>query len=212
MVIERCFGKTHLPLIVLTCFAMLMSFETQYLGGQVLIATPAMMDPRFARSIIMMCLHDDDGAMGVVLNNPQRGVTLGEILKQSGVEGPNAALPRPVLNGGPVGRERGFILHSDEFFSLESSIRVRDGLVLTSTKDVLLALAGDSPPQRAIFALGYAGWSPLQLEAEMGVNAWLIAEGTDALIFDTKPEKMWEAALTQIGIKPSQLSMLSGSA
>ncbi|WP_017931290.1 YqgE/AlgH family protein [Robiginitomaculum antarcticum] len=192
------------------CWAM--SFETQYLGGQILIATPAMLDPRFARSIIMMCLHDDDGAMGVVLNNPQPRVNLGEILKQSGVEGPNAARPRPVFNGGPVGRERGFVLHSDDFFSLESSIRVRDGLVLTSTKDVLLALAGESPPERAIFALGYAGWSPGQLEAELGVNAWLIAEGTDALIYDTKPEKMWEAALAQIGIKPSQLSMFSGSA
>ena len=182
------------------------------LSGQVLVATPAMGDPRFHRSVILMCLHDADGAMGVVINNIQAGINLGEILKQSGVEGPNVALPRPVFNGGPVARERGFVLHSDEFFSLESSIRVRDGLTLTSTKDILINLASESPPQRAMFSLGYAGWSPGQLEAELAMNAWLTSEGTDKLIFDTKPEKIWETSLAQIGIKPEQLSIFSGSA
>jgi len=186
--------------------------DTLNLSGQVLVATPAMGDPRFHRSVILMCLHDGDGAMGIVINNLQTGVNLGEILEQSGVEGPNAALPRPVFNGGPVARERGFVLHSDEVFSLESSIRVREGLTLTSTKDILINLASDTPPKRAMFSLGYAGWSPGQLEAELAMNAWLTSEGTDMLIFETEPEKMWEAALAQIGIKPEQLSMLSGSA
>ncbi len=189
-----------------------MSDETLNLSGQVLVATPAMGDPRFHRAVILMCLHDRDGAMGVVINAIQSGVNLGQILEQSGVAGPNVALPRPVYNGGPVARERGFVLHSDEFFSLESSIRVREGLTLTSTKDILINLASDTPPQRAMFSLGYAGWSPGQLETELAMNAWLTSEGTDELIFNTPAEKIWEAALAQIGIKPEQLSMLSGSA
>lgn len=184
----------------------------RFLGGKLLIATPMIGDPRFDRSVILMCDHSDEHAMGIIINKPVSGLRLPELFDQLGIETDTTAPDRAVLLGGPVERDRGFVLHSDDFAADGSTLPVSAGIGLTATKDILEAIASDHPPRRSILALGYAGWGPGQLEDELTANAWLVADPDEALIFSDTNDDKWEKALAIIGISPEHLSSLSGHA
>lgn len=182
------------------------------LTGQILIATPAMGDPRFERAVILICNHDEDGAMGLVINQPKKALTLGTVLSDESIEINERAENLPVLVGGPVDTARGFVLHSTDFISAQSGLDVSDDLYLSSTQDALFAMVSSSPPRQSLFALGYSGWSAGQLEEELLRNAWLTATPNEPLIFDHDYEGKWNRALAILGVKPEQLSHLSGHA
>ncbi|WP_371397686.1 YqgE/AlgH family protein [Fretibacter rubidus] len=180
--------------------------KTTNLTGKFLIATPAMEDPRFSQAVIYVCNHDDDGAMGLTVNKTKGALNLSEMLDQIGIDGAVRVANSPVLNGGPVDMNRGFVIHSPDYSHDNNSLRLSDTLMMTSTKDVLEALVADNAPKRAVMAVGYSGWSAGQLEQELAVNAWLVVDGEDALIFDTDMDSKWTRALAGMGISPEQLS------
>ena len=184
-----------------------------YLTGRLLIAMPGMDDPRFERAVILMCAHSSDHAMGIAVNRPMEGLSLSELLDRLGVESRIELPDRPVLAGGPVERERGFVLHTDDFNAPKSTLAVADGLALTATREVLEAIADpDHSPRCAVLALGCAGWSPGQLEREIKDNVWLTCDPDEALIFDGDHETKWERALAKIGVSVGWLSSQSGRA
>lgn len=188
-----------------------------YLNGQMLVAMPGMADERFSRSVIYLCAHSQDGAMGIVINHPARKVTFSEILVQLDVLGSDAdvGLPMdhvPVVRGGPVESGRGFVLHSADYFVDNSTLPIDDSVSLTATLDVLRAIAHGKGPRQAVLALGYAGWSPGQLEAEIQENGWLNCPADPALLFDPALENKYETALRKIGIDPIMLSADAGHA
>lgn len=182
------------------------------LSHKFLIATPAMEDPRFSRAVIYVCNHDADGAMGLMINKRKGGVSLSDMLGQVGIKGDVRVADSPVLNGGPVDMNRGFVLHSPDYQHADNTLRLSDTLMLTSTKDVLEALVNDDAPQRAVMAIGYAGWSAGQLEQELMVNAWLVVDADEALIFEPDMNSKWAKALDALGIEPHHLSHMGGSA
>ncbi len=184
-----------------------------YLDGQLLLAMPGMPDDRFARSVIYMCAHSDEGAMGIIINRPAPSVKFPELLVQLEVIAPDEAilLPPtagsvPVLKGGPVETGRGFVLHSNDFYIDNSTLPIDSTVSLTATVDILRAIARGSGPGRAVLALGYAGWSPGQLEEELQQNGWLTCPADASLIFDTPLESKYESALRKLGVDPSYLS------
>lgn len=181
------------------------------LSGKFLVATPQMQDPRFARAVIYICNHDKDGAMGLVINKT-RDMPLSKMLDHIGIEGDVKVADCPVLSGGPVDTNRGFVLHSPDFQNDKNSLKLSDTLMMTSTKDVLESLVADHAPNKAVLAVGYAGWSDGQLERELQNNAWLVVEGDEALIFDTDMDSKWKKALAKIGVTPEMLSATGGSA
>ncbi len=163
----------------------------QYLDGQLLVAMPGMPDDRFARSVIYLCAHSEEGAMGIIVNRPARKVMFSELLVQLDVIKPDEAIRLPaqagsvqVLKGGPVETGRGFVLHSNDFFIDNSTLAIDSGVSLTATIDILRAIARGAGPDRALLALGYAGWSAGQLEDEMQDNGWLNCPADSGLIFD----------------------------
>jgi len=180
--------------------------------GQLLLATPNMGDPRFARAVIYICGHDKGGAMGLIINKSKNGLHISDLLDQIGISGDVRVADRPVLSGGPVDIDRGFVLHSQDYFKDNSSLRVSETLTLTSTKDVLEALVTDKAPKNAMIAVGYAGWGKGQLEKELAQNSWLIAQADDALIFDTDLDGKWTKALLAMGIDPAALAASGGQA
>jgi putative transcriptional regulator len=181
------------------------------LTNQLLIAMPNMRDPSFVRSVVLICQHSDDGAMGVVINRLSE-YRLGDVLAQMGVKSQIAEVEdAPVLIGGPVQPERGFVLHTAEGV-WESSFHVSDSLCVTTSRDVLVALAEGQGPRRAIVALGYAGWSASQLEDEIKQNAWLTAAPDERILFDLALEQRWDAAARSIGVSIANLSSFSGNA
>lgn len=186
--------------------------DESFLNGKLLVATPSIGDPRFDRSVILMCDHSADHAMGIVINKPVDGLRLPELFEQLGIEHADGAPDRPVLIGGPVDRDRGFVLHSTDFRAEESTLPVSDDILLTATKDVLEAIASSHPPRRSLLALGYAGWGAGQLEDELAANAWLVTDPDETLIFETEAAAKWDAALDLIGVTPEHLSILSGHA
>ncbi|MBA4801756.1 MAG: YqgE/AlgH family protein [Euryhalocaulis sp.] len=186
--------------------------EKSPLIGQMLIATPAIGDERFERSVIVVCAHSDDHAMGIVVNKPMGEIRLGDLLDQLGIESTIELPDRQVLAGGPVDKERGFVLHSDDYHSDDSTVGIRDGLGLTATKEVLEAIASETAPQQSTLALGYAGWWPGQLEEELRASAWLTCEASEALVFGEDLETKWESALRSIGVNPAMLSSMTGMA
>ena len=188
-----------------------------FLNGQMLVAMPGVADERFSRSVIYLCAHSQDGAMGIVINHPARKVTFSEILVQLDVLGgeADAGLPVdhvPVVRGGPVEAGRGFVLHTADYFVDNSTLPIDDTVSLTATLDVLRAIAQGTGPKKAVLALGYAGWSPGQLEAEIGENGWLNCPADPALLFDPALEGKYETALRRIGIDPVMLSGEAGHA
>ncbi|GGX64491.1 UPF0301 protein [Litorimonas cladophorae] len=186
--------------------------DTQSFRAKILLATPDMGDPRFAFSVIYIVGHDESGAMGFVINKAKSGLLISDLLDQIGIEGDVQVADAPVLDGGPVDLDRGFVLHSLDYYRPETSLRVSDSLGMTPTKDAMESLVSVSPPQRAMMAIGYAGWGAGQLEAEIAGNAWLVTDADDALIFSTDFDGKWATALSSIGIDPSSLSQSGGRA
>lgn len=182
------------------------------LTGKLLIAMPSMSDPRFSHSVVFMCAHSEDGAMGLIVNKFLGFMKLSEIL--AGREDNTSADSHrlPVHFGGPVERGRGFVVHSSDYHSEEATLKVTDAFSMTATLDVLEEIHQGSGPEFAILALGYAGWGPGQLETEIKENSWLIAEPDAHLIFVEEDEHKWTEALKQIGVDPQLLSGSAGRA
>ena len=182
-------------------------FET--LAGRLLVAMPDMGDPRFARSVVFLCEHSDEGAMGLILNKPLEDVGLSDVAEQMDIE-VDAPRAVPVLFGGPVERQRGFVLHEAPP-GLSGDAPLGCGFALSVTRDILEALSRGEGPERCLLALGYSGWGAGQLEAELAENAWLVGTATPALVFGPA-EAMWAGALRAIGVDPQMLSAGGGRA
>ena len=190
-----------------------------YLDGQMLIAMPTMRDERFARSVIYMCAHSSEGAMGIIVNHPASNVNFPDLLVQLEVipaadliQLPRRAGTVKVLKGGPVETGRGFVLHSADFFIDNSTLPIDEGICLTATLDILKAIARGDGPASAVLALGYAHWAPGQLENEIHENGWLHCTADSELIFGTDTEGKYERALRKIGIDLGMLSSDAGHA
>jgi putative transcriptional regulator len=190
-----------------------------FLDGQMLIAMPTMGDERFARSVIYLCAHSSDGAMGIVVNQPAPNITFPDLLVQLEVVRSAELIQLPphaggvkVLKGGPVDTQRGFVLHSADFFIENSTLPIDDGICLTATLDILKAIARGNGPASAVLALGYAGWAPGQLENEIHQNGWLHCAADRELIFGTDTEAKYALALKKIGIDLGMLSSEAGHA
>ncbi len=182
------------------------------LAGKLLVAMPGIGDPRFARTVILMCAHDAEHAMGLVINKPKDALTLSDVLEHFGLE-PDAGVGiRAVLDGGPVRPDRGFVLHSEDFAGGEATQVVGPGIRLTATRDALEAMAQEHAPERFLLALGCAGWGAGQLEDELKHNAWLVVDADDAIIFDEAHDDKWTRAIRTLGFDPSQLLSEAGSA
>ncbi len=188
------------------------SFSDPYLCGKLLIATPSIGDPRFDRTVILMCDHSEDHAMGIVVNKPAPGLRLPDLYMQLDIETERKAPDRAVLVGGPVERDRGFVLHSAEYEVIGATLPVTDTISMTATRDALEAIASAEPPKRFVLALGYAGWGAGQLEDEIAANAWLVVEPHEALVFGDANDDKWNEALARIGVTPEHLSAMSGRA
>lgn len=190
-----------------------------YLDGRLLIAMPVMGDPRFERSVIYLCAHSPEGAMGIIVNRragsidfPELLVQLDIIKKADQIKLPGNAETMKVLKGGPVDTGRGFVLHSSDFFIKDATLRIDDGICLTATVDILKAIARGAGPKHAILALGYAGWAPGQLENEIQENGWLHCDADADLVFGSDVEEKYLRALRKIGIDPGMLSNEAGHA
>jgi len=190
-----------------------------YLDGQMLIAMPAMGDERFSRSLIYICAHSSEGAMGIIVNHPASNINFSDLLVKLNVipaadviQLPGRAGVVKVMRGGPVETERGFVLHSADFFIENSTLPIDDGICLTATIDILKAIARGDGPASAILALGYAGWAPGQLETEIQSNGWLHCAADSELIFGPDIGNKYEKALKKIGIALGMLSNEAGHA
>src|SRR5512147_263232 len=190
-----------------------------YLDGQMLIAMPAMNDERFTRSVIYVCAHSSEGAMGIVVNQRAGNVKFPDLLVQLEVIPANERIQLPttaegvkVLKGGPVETGRGFVLHSADYFIENSTLPIDEGVCLTATLDILKAIARGNGPASAILALGYAGWAPGQLETEIQENGWLNCPADSELIFGNDNDGKYEKALKKLGIDLGMLSSESGHA
>lgn len=184
-----------------------------YLTGQLLIAMPSMRDPRFTRTVIYMCAHNDQGAMGLVINRLVGSIKFADLLEELDLKSkPVAASRFPTVHfGGPVETGRGFVLHSDDYLGGDT-MPLEDGLALTATIDVLRDIALGSGPDKAILALGYAGWGPGQLDGELQENSWLSVDSDPELLFGAGLDDKWEKALAKLGISASLLSSDAGHA
>lgn len=193
--------------------------QEQWLDGKFLIAMPNMVDGRFAHTVIYVCAHSSEGAMGLVLNQPSPHLFMPDLLAQlnvipehDGINLPHRVRRMNVHRGGPVETERGFVLHSDDFSIESSTLPIQDGICLTATLEILRAIAEGRGPSRAMLALGYAGWAPGQLEQEIQANGWLTGPADADLIFDPDQTAKWERALWRIGVDPAMLSTDAGHA
>ena len=186
--------------------------EPLSLTGKLLIAMPGMGDPRFDRSVVFLCAHSDREAMGLIVNKPARGLGFPDLLQQLRIEAGPDCPELKVHYGGPVEHGRGFVLHSADYTSNSSTLRVDDGFGMTATLDVLEDMARGNGPARAMLMLGYAGWGPGQLEREIAANGWLTAEASPDLVFAADDAAKWAAALASLGIDPLLLSAAAGHA
>ncbi len=183
------------------------------LKGELLIAMPAMGDPRFHHAVILICSHDKNGAMGLVINNVLSGLSFDHMIEHFKIRPKDVeALKKiEILGGGPVETARGFVLHKSDF-RMKDTIAISDDFSITGTVDILKEIIKDEGPDPFLFILGYAGWTPGQLEAEISENAWLTVSPDDALIFGFKAEQKWQMALAKLGIEPGFLSADVGNA
>ena len=182
------------------------------LAGKLIVAMPAMGDPRFAHSVILICAHSDEGAMGLIVNKPVPDFSFAALLAQLKIANKGHGRDISVHFGGPVERGRGFVLHSGDYAGGQATTQVQGGYGMTATLDVLEALAGGGGPKQALLALGYAGWGPGQLEGEIARNDWLVSDPTEEVIFSPKDSGKWTGALRQMGIDPISLSPRAGRA
>jgi putative transcriptional regulator len=190
-----------------------------FLDGQLLVAMPLMQDQRFARSVIYICAHSAEGAMGIMVNRPAASIDFSDLLVQlkiikdaDQIKLPDEAETMKILKGGPVETGRGFVLHSSDFSIKDSTLAIDDGISLTATLDILKAIALGAGPKHAILALGYAGWDAGQLESEIQDNGWLHCPADPDLIFDSDIDSKYQRALDKIGIDLGKLSSEAGHA
>ena len=204
---ERSYGRSPFHSTVLRIAILLLLFcaltgghnsraaeRERFFAGQLLVATAEMEDPRFAESVIYMVKHDATGAMGLVINKPMAKGSIADLLKGFGLEGKSSKREIIIHYGGPVGARQGFVLHSDETL-LESSAKVANGIAMTGDAKMIEAIAAGKGPRQSLFMLGYAGWAPGQLEAELKMNSWIVIPGDKALIFGTNADKKWRQAI-----------------
>ncbi len=188
-----------------------MTTETGYLDGHLLVAMPTMRGPPFARTVIYLCAHTADGAMGLVVNKLLDSLTFPDLLERLGIQTSNVGDEIRVHFGGPVESARGFVLHSTDY-AHDASMIVDGNIALTATADVLKAMAGGMGPHRHLLALGYAGWAPGQLDAEIQANRWLLCPADENLVFGTDVISKWSQAVDKIGIDITKLATESGHA
>lgn len=185
------------------------------MNGKLLLAMPSMSDPRFHKSVIFVCAHDENGAMGLVVNQKMQGVAFSKLLEQLGllsdIDVSKGDINIPVMSGGPVEAQRGFVLHGSDF-NREETISVNEDFAVTGTVEALKDIAQGNGPDELLFVLGYAGWSPGQLDDEIQQNAWLMLDADQQIIFGTGPDDKWDAAIKRLGIDPSMLSGEAGRA
>lgn len=177
-----------------------------------MIAMPSMGDPRFEKSVVFICAHSDDGAMGLIINKPTNDVTMDDLLQQLDITPSEGMKPIRIHFGGPVESVRGFVLHSFDYNSDGSTLKVNDTFGMTASLDVVEDIGRGEGPQNCILALGYAGWGPGQLEGEIQQNGWLTAQSSTDIVFDTQSDDIWSRALGSIGINPLMLSAEGGRA
>ena len=185
--------------------------EINYLSGQLLVAMPSMADPRFEKSVIYICAHNSDGAMGLLVNRPFESLSFSELLGQLKIDLNDEMSPVRVMFGGPVEQGRGFVLHSPDYIQ-DASLLVDKNVVLTATVEILQAIADGFGPKNYLLALGYAGWDAGQLDSEIKNNGWLSVASDHDLIFGRDSESKWLKAMTKIGIDPLMLSDDAGHA
>jgi putative transcriptional regulator len=190
-----------------------------FLNGQLLIAMPGMADKRFARSVVYICAHSRDGAMGIIINKLAEEVKFRELLVQLDIVSARNEPDLPggvdkirVHRGGPVETGRGFVLHSGDFFIENATLRIADGICLTATLEILRAISDGRGPDRALLALGYAGWGAGQLEAEIQANGWLNSQADPSIVSDSDVDAKYDRALAKIGVQPAMLSVEAGHA
>ena len=184
-----------------------------YLTGQLLIAMPAMGDTRFDKAVVLVCAHDDNGAMGLVLNSEMQNIDFFDLMDQLDldIDMQSGASNMPVMKGGPVEEARGFLLHSNDF-EQNDTISVKEDYKVSGSVEALKNVLNGKGPDKMMFILGYAGWGPGQLDEEIQSNAWLTIDPDPELVFQTDPSEMWQRAINKIGIDPSMLSSVSGRA
>ncbi|MFK5969518.1 MAG: YqgE/AlgH family protein [Candidatus Marithrix sp.] len=185
--------------------------ETTYLTNNFLIAMPNLADPNFLKTVTYICIHNKEGAMGIVINRPM-GINLGDILERMDIKIENtSSIKLPIFNGGPVQKERGFVLHqSDQTW--DATLTVNEGLNITTSRDIMTAIANDKGPDKVLIALGYAGWGAGQLEQEMADNIWINTPVDNDIIFKTPSKQRWQAAVASLGIDLTLLSSQVGHA
>lgn len=185
---------------------------TGSLEGKLLIAMPGMGDPRFERSVVFMCAHSDDGALGLIVNKPAPELQFSTLIEQLGIDAGDSKRDIRVHFGGPVENGRGFVLHSADYLSNTSTLKVTDAFGMTATLDVLEDIANGDGPASALLALGYSGWGPGQLEIEILQNGWLTCDAKPEIVFGDDDESKWSAALKTLGVDPLMLSGTAGRA
>lgn len=185
--------------------------DDAYLAGQLLVAMPGLQDPRFARTVIYICAHNGEGAMGLVVNRVFDALTFPDLLEQLGIEAARPPTADCVYFGGPVETGRGFVLHTPDYVR-DGTLMVTKGVALTATVDILRSIAAGAGPRRHLLALGYAGWGPGQLDAEIRANGWLNVAADDSLVFDQDLDSKWNRAMAKIGVDPRMLSDMAGHA
>jgi putative transcriptional regulator len=185
--------------------------ETGYMVGQFLVAMPAMADPRFERSVIYVCAHSAEGAMGLIVNKPLKDIKLLEILGQLGIEAKIGMDKIHVHRGGPVETARGFVLHSADY-ERDGTLKVNSDICLSATTEILRAIASGEGPERSLMALGYSGWGSGQLDDEIKQNAWLNVPADPELLFSEDFDAKWQRVMAKIGVSPALLSGVAGHA
>ena len=182
-----------------------------YLVGRLLIALPAMLDTRFYQSVIYLCSHNEHGAMGLIVNQIMEAVKFSDLLEAMSIQADHEQSKRQVHFGGPVEAERGFVLHSADY-SCEETLKIKDGVSLTATIDILELIASGCGPKNSLFALGYAGWGPGQLDAEIQGNSWMFGVPETEILFGANHSQKWALATSKAGIDLSALSSEGGNA
>ncbi len=184
--------------------------EKEFLTGNVLIAVPALKDPNFDHTVTYVCLHDARGAFGLVINRPLAEMRLGDVLASVGIENSHETVRNlPVYYGGPVQPQSGFVLHKP-IGAWESTLTVQDDIAVTTSRDILSAIAEGKGPDKFLVLLGYAGWAPEQLEREVVEGAWLVAPASEEILFDLSPARKWRAAAEKLGVNLDMIVSLQG--